>query len=77
MKESAQTFIMNEKERITALTEPVMAYLRQCEEEWKKQGGFEKFESIQEMNIYSEMETADDIYGFLQSVADKWICYAH
>lgn len=67
----------DEKERITALTEPVMAYLRQCEEEWKKQGGFEKFESIQEMNIYSEMETADDIYGFLQSVADKWICYAH
>lgn len=65
-----------QKEKIEALTIPVIAYLEQCEREWEKQKLFEQLGGIQKINEYSDMETAENTYGFLESVADKWTGYA-
>lgn len=64
------------KERVSSLVNPVKDYLRECKAEWRKQNLFNALKNIKTINKYSEMDTPDNIYGFLDSVSDQWIYYA-
>lgn len=64
-----------QEERISALIDPVMDYIKECYAEWEKTI-FEKLGDMQKIIKCSKLENESDMYEFMQYIANSWMYYA-